>query len=83
MNKIVVIVRGGNVQDIMTTEDCEVAIIDWDNIIDGPELTPIEYDKQSGVAEYDLDFQVEFAHAAIRVNVKKENPHVESSIHFS
>jgi hypothetical protein len=82
MNKIVVIVRGGNIQDIMTTEDCEVAIIDWDNIIDGPELTPIEYDKQTGVNENDLDYQVEFANAAIRENVKKENPHVESSIYY-
>lgn len=72
MNKIVVIVRGGNIQEIMTTEDCEAAIIDWDNIIEGGETREIEYDKQTSVVEYNLDFQVAFANAAIRENQKDE-----------
>ena len=70
MNKILIIVRGGNIQSVGCTKDCEVAIVDWDNIIEGGETRPIEYNEQDGVIEYDLDFQVEFANAAIRENKK-------------
>ena len=72
MNKILVIVRGGNVEAVMSTKDCEVAIVDWDNIIEGGETRLIEYTEQEGVVEYDLDFQIEFANASIRENQKND-----------
>lgn len=67
MDKILVIVRGGVVQSVMCSEDCEVAIIDWDNIEAG-QTELVEYDKQTAVAENDLNFEVETANNAIKDN---------------
>ena len=38
MTKIIVTVRGGNIENITATEEVEVMVIDWDNIADGDEF---------------------------------------------
>ena len=43
--KIIIDVRGGVVQEVITDDECEVMIVDWDNIKERGGETPTEFEK--------------------------------------
>lgn len=43
--KIIIDVRGGVIQEVITDEECEVMVVDWDNIKEGGADVPTEFEK--------------------------------------
>lgn len=68
VTRILVVLRGGNIESVGCTGNCEVAIIDWDNIIEGGDTTKIEYDYQDGVPETELNEEIDHANEYINKN---------------
>jgi hypothetical protein len=72
MNKILINVKGGIVQSVGCTEDCEIAIVDWDNI-EGGETNEIAFEKETASGEIYLTEQVKIANDYIKENQSNES----------
>lgn len=74
--KVLIIVKGGNVQDILVNKDnVETTLVDWDNISDGNSdtLEEIEQDNYSPsiVSDEEIITSIEEANTEIR-KIKSE-----------
>lgn len=73
--KILVVVRGGLVEDVYCdSDDCTVTLLDWDNIHDCGETTPIEEDNFGKTFLDDNVFKnvLEVANDKIQENIEND-----------
>ena len=53
MMRIAIIVRGGVVQDVITDEDCEVSLLDYDNFGHGDSADELRHPRIAGAVGVD------------------------------
>ena len=67
MDKVVVEIRGGVLTFIGSTNKCEIAIIDWDNI-DGGQTDEVDYSPSGSYRENQLSLLIDEANKKITKN---------------